>query len=66
MSFEEQLGQAITKALGWFLDTAFLTGNGASAPAGVINSPATICYGANAAFRARIDLAAAYVRSSQP
>jgi len=42
VSFEEQLGQAITKALGWFLDTAFLSGNGAAAPAGVINSSATI------------------------
>lgn len=42
MSFEEQLGQAITKALGWFLDLAFFRGNGASAPVGIHNAPCTI------------------------
>lgn len=36
------IGQAIVKALGWFLDTAFFSGNGARAPLGVHNSPATI------------------------
>src|SRR5688572_686067 len=42
VSFEEQLGMAITKALGWFMDTAFFSGNGASAPLGVLNAGATI------------------------
>lgn len=42
VSFEEQLGQAITRALGWFLDGAFLTGNGASKPLGVLNAGCTI------------------------
>lgn len=42
VNFENQLGVAITKALGFFLDTAFLNGAGAAAPLGVINSSATI------------------------
>jgi HK97 family phage major capsid protein len=42
MGFEQQLGTAIVKALGWFLDRAFLTGNGAAAPQGILNSGATI------------------------
>lgn len=42
VSFEEQLGQAMTRALGWFLDSAFLTGSGAPGPLGVLNAPCTI------------------------
>ncbi len=42
VSFEMQLGQAITRALGWFLDTAFLSGAGAANPMGVLNSACTI------------------------
>jgi HK97 family phage major capsid protein len=42
MSFESQLGTAIVKALGWFLDTAFLSSVGAPGPFGVLNAPCTI------------------------
>ncbi len=42
MTFEEQLGQKMTQAVGWGLDLAFLTGNGAGKPLGVINAPSTI------------------------
>jgi HK97 family phage major capsid protein len=42
VSFDSQLGAAIVKALGWFMDRAFFAGNGASAPMGIFNSPATI------------------------
>jgi HK97 family phage major capsid protein len=37
-SFEEQLGQAMVKATGWSLDYAFLNGNGAGKPKGVLQS----------------------------
>jgi HK97 family phage major capsid protein len=42
MSFEAQLGQAITKALGWFLDRAFFSANGSSSPLGILHSGLTI------------------------
>lgn len=40
--FEGQLGGAITKAIGWSLDYAFLRGTGAGQPRGVLNDPALI------------------------
>jgi HK97 family phage major capsid protein len=42
LGFDEQLGVAISKALGWFLDLAFLTGTGAPQPLGVLDAPCTI------------------------
>jgi HK97 family phage major capsid protein len=42
LGYEEQLGKAITKALGFFLDSAFLNGVGVGEPEGVINAPATV------------------------
>lgn len=42
LGFEAQLGQAIPKALAWFLDDSFLNGNGADRPLGVINAGCTI------------------------
>lgn len=42
VGFEQQLGAAIVRAMGFFLDRAFLAGNGADTPLGVFNSPATI------------------------
>ncbi len=41
-SFEEQLGQAIVKAMSWFIDRALLVGNGANAPLGILNAPSLI------------------------
>jgi len=40
--FENQLGQAMIKALGWSMDYYFLQGNGAGQPLGLINDPALI------------------------
>jgi HK97 family phage major capsid protein len=40
--YVQQLSGAITKALGFFLDLAFLSGSGASQPLGVLSSPALI------------------------
>jgi HK97 family phage major capsid protein len=42
ISYDEQLSQAIVKALGFYMDEAFLNGTGVGQPEGVINSPATI------------------------
>lgn len=42
VGFDAQLGTAITKAIGWFMDRAFFAGNGANAPLGIFNAPATI------------------------
>jgi HK97 family phage major capsid protein len=42
MGFESQYGAAITKALGWFMDLAFFSGNGASAPRGILNASCLI------------------------
>lgn len=41
-NFDQQLGAAITSALGWFLDKAFLFGTGAAEPLGIVNAPCTI------------------------
>jgi HK97 family phage major capsid protein len=40
--FDSQLGAAITAALGWFLDKAFLFGTGAAEPLGILNAPCTV------------------------
>lgn len=42
MGFEQQLGIAITRSLGWFLDQAFLFANGAGKPIGIVNSACTV------------------------
>lgn len=42
VSFENQLGKAISTALGFFLDQAFLRGEGSNRPLGVFNSGALI------------------------
>lgn len=42
LGYDQQLGQAIIRAIGWFLDSAFLTGAGAPGPLGVLNAPCTI------------------------
>lgn len=41
-TFEQRLGNALTQAVGWFFDNAFLTGTGAGQPLGVLNDPALI------------------------
>ena len=40
--FEANLGKAIVNTIGYKLDEAFLTGNGAGQPLGVLNNPALI------------------------
>jgi HK97 family phage major capsid protein len=42
MSFDEMLGSALVKSLSWGLDNAFLNGDGAGKPKGVLNDPALI------------------------
>jgi len=42
VSFRDQLENAIIRALGWFLDDAFLNGTGAGQPLGVLNDLALI------------------------
>ena len=42
VSFDEQLGSAITKALGWFVDKRCLSGNGTNGPQGILNAACTI------------------------
>ena len=42
LDFENQLGMAISKAMGWYLDYKFLNGDGAGQPLGIINDPALI------------------------
>lgn len=42
VGFEYQLGTALRRTLGWYLDYAFLQGNGAGKPLGVLNDPALI------------------------
>ena len=42
MSFDEVLGSALIKSIGWGLDYAFLQGDGAAKPKGVLNDPALI------------------------
>src|SRR5581483_2233020 len=38
----DQLSQALTRALSWLLDDAFLNGTGAGMPLGVLNAPCTV------------------------
>lgn len=40
--FERELIPMLTKAIGWYLDLAFLTGDGAGEPLGVLNDPALV------------------------
>jgi len=42
--FEAELGAALRRGIGWYLDSAFISGNGAGAgePVGVLNDPALI------------------------
>jgi HK97 family phage major capsid protein len=42
MNFDELIGNAIVKSIGWGLDFAFLQGTGANGPLGVLNDPALI------------------------
>ena len=42
VTFEQQLGNALIKGMGWFMDLAFLSGPGAGQPLGVLNDPALI------------------------
>jgi HK97 family phage major capsid protein len=42
LSFDEMIGQAMQKSLSWGLDNAFLNGDGAGKPLGVLNDPALI------------------------
>jgi len=42
ISFDEMLGGAVIKAIGWGLDYAFLQGDGAGKPKGVLTDPALI------------------------
>ncbi len=42
MSFEEQLGSAMIKAIGFYMDDAFLNGTGSGQPLGVLNDPALL------------------------
>jgi HK97 family phage major capsid protein len=42
INFEQVLGGMLTKAIGWYLDDAFLSGHGAGRPLGVLNCPSTI------------------------
>ena len=41
-NFENVIGDALVRAVGWFLDYAFLRGSGAGQPLGVLNSPSLI------------------------
>ncbi len=42
MKFEEALGTALINTIGWYLDHAFLRGDGAGKPLGVLNDPALV------------------------
>ena len=42
MSYGEQISGAMTQAIGWFLDYAFLRGTGAGMPLGVLSDPALV------------------------
>jgi len=42
LNFEQVLGGMLTKAIGWYLDNAFLSGHGAGQPLGLLNCPSTI------------------------
>lgn len=42
MSFEQMLADALVKAVGWYMDYAFINGTGEGQPLGIINDPALI------------------------
>ncbi|MBD8046692.1 phage major capsid protein [Clostridium faecium] len=42
MSFEEVLANGLIKAMGWYMDYAFINGTGEGQPLGIINDPALI------------------------
>ncbi len=42
MTFEEQLGSAMIKSLGFYMDDAFLNGDGSGKPLGILNDPALV------------------------
>lgn len=42
LNFEQTLGSALTQAIGWYLDFAFLQGSGAGQPLGLLHDPALI------------------------
>jgi len=42
MAYDEQITGAMTQAIGWFLDYAFLQGTGAGMPLGVLSDPALV------------------------
>ena len=49
VGFERLLGEAMIAACAWFLDFAFLTGNGSGRPLGVLHDPALITVNKEAA-----------------
>lgn len=42
LSLEEQLGRALVKTVGWFLDYAFLRGTGAGQPLGILSATSRV------------------------
>jgi HK97 family phage major capsid protein len=42
INFEQVLGGMLSKAIGWYLDDAFLSGHGGGRPLGLLNCPSTI------------------------
>jgi len=42
MTFEAALGTALINTIGWYLDHAFLRGDGAGKPLGILNDPALV------------------------
>lgn len=42
ISFEQQLGGALVKTVGWYLDYAFIQGVGGGQPLGILNDPALV------------------------
>lgn len=42
MSFEQMLADALVKAVGWYMDYAFINGTGEGQPLGIMNDPALI------------------------
>lgn len=41
-SYDQILGSMLTKALGWYLDDAYLNGTGAGMPQGILNCPSVL------------------------
>lgn len=48
LNFETQITSAMTQALGYYLDSAFINGTGAGQPLGLLNCPAKITVGKGA------------------